>query len=176
MKIQIKHPKGFTLLEVLIAILILIFIISGFVTGLTSLKQYTMATKLNARVKEIVEQLRDQVQAEPYENLVTCFNITRREVFSFNSTETLIPFDDYNFWSVSNSSANSACQARYPSTAYYGGSGYIINLSYNAGVVLDDLAGNEIGTVIGIIADYTEPKTKQRKVFRVLVFRIKPQL
>ncbi|MCX8042264.1 MAG: hypothetical protein N3A56_07210, partial [Thermodesulfobacteriaceae bacterium] len=96
----------------------------------------------------------------------------------------LIPFDDQNFWSISNSSARPACQVRYPSIMYYGGSGvsptlipgYVINLSYNAGIILEDLTGNEIGTAVGIIADYTEPKTKQRKFLRVLVFRIKPQL
>lgn len=190
-KILSEKIKGFSILEILIGLLILIFVIIGFMKGAADFMFFLKAEKINSRAKELAEQLRSEILS--LGNLTSCFVPNTEGTLFFNGTtmETQISLDTPNFYvkdcpNVINTSAINCidkfrCLYCYSGENLYPASGtnctvgYPIRVGYNAGriVHIDEITGEkkEIGIAVGIKVYYTEPKTKREKEINMLIFK-----
>lgn len=183
-----EKTKGLGILELLIGLLILIFVIIGFMKGATDFMLYLKADKINSRAKELAEQLKSEILNRPYSEISNCFISSITGELQFNSTnnETNITFDTPSFY-VKNCTGVNKCTAQFGCIYCYVGEevilntdqnctvGYPIRVGYNAGRIIytDEETGEkrETGIGVGIKVYYTEPKTKREKEINMLIFK-----
>ncbi len=184
-KLAHKKKQGMTLLEILIAMLILVFVIVGFMKATTDFMLYLKASKINARAKELAEKLRSEILNLP--QLSACFNSTII-VGELNATENgaFITFDTPVFYVKDCPNVN-ACANQFGCLYCYTGEeiiltnqinctvGYPIRVGYNAGKVIykdnESEPEVEVGSAVGIKVYYIEPKTRREKEINVLVYK-----
>jgi prepilin-type N-terminal cleavage/methylation domain-containing protein len=185
-KLAHKKKQGMTLLEILIAMLILVFVIVGFMKATTDFMLYLKASKINARAKELAEKLRSGILNLP--QLSACFNPSIIGELQSNATgnQSFITFDRPDFYVKDCPNVNN-CISQFGCLYCYTGEeiilsnqinctvGYPIRVGYNAGKVIykDNESGQEIevGSAVGIKVYYIEPKTRREKEINVLVYK-----
>jgi len=183
-----KRTQGMTILEVLMAFLIFILVILGFMKGISDFMLYLKASKINSRAKELAEKLRSEILNSNYTDLQNCFNSTLKGTLNFNSSEAFLTIDNSTFYTTNCPFASRTCMVFYCLYCYTGeelsyttnascGVGYPIGVGYNSARItyIDNETGEEkeIGLAIGLKVYFTEPKTKRQKEINLLVFKKK---
>ncbi len=182
---------GFTLLEVLIGMLLLIFVMLAFLKGITDLNLFLKANNINKRANELAETINFKLLSKPYDEIKNCFNSSvetgylSRQTNASNTTFTFT-FDNKSFYNNTpyypghcTSCSDFHCLYCYigeklePSNTATCDSGYPIKVKYHGATLLDTLTNKEIGFVVGVSIEYQEPKTKREKYIRFLVYKKK---
>ncbi|MFN4132229.1 MAG: hypothetical protein ACK4GE_04015 [Caldimicrobium sp.] len=181
-----SKQQGTTILEVLIALLIFILAIVGFMKGYTDLMLYLKGSKMNARAKELGEKLKAEIQNRSYEDLRNCFNPTQEGKLIYNGTQAYFDFDNPTFYSDTCPNFGANCTSlsclycyvneRLEPATHNCSSGYPIRVGYNSRLVMyedpESLASpQEIGLAIAIKLYYNEPKTNIKREIKYLVFK-----
>lgn len=186
-KVSITKMKsqGFTLLEILITILLLIFAIIGLSKGMLDYLQFLNDRRLQSVAKELGERLRSEVQGSlNYTTIRNCFsNLVEGNLIS-NDTNTWLTCDNDTFYVDTCPFVTGSCSELRCLFCYVGGRlepssnsttcsrGYPIRVGYNACKVIDPTSTyQELGLAVGIKVYFNETKTKRRQEIRFLVFK-----
>lgn len=185
-KKNVQRRRGYSLIEILITTLLLIFVVIGFSKSIIEFMLYMKAIRINSRAKELGEQLSSEILKFSYKELKNCVESPNRMIegtLVTTGTDFRISFDNSTFYTEN---CSHICKNRLPCLFCYTGEelkastnnnctvGYPIRVGYNFGIIYYNNYGNkeELGIAVGIKIYYNETKTKkERKDFNYLVFK-----
>lgn len=186
---KIKYSsKGVTLIEILIAILIFIFVMVGFMKAYTDFMLYLKGNKINSVAKELGEKIRSEILAQSYTSLKNDYFPNYGELtgqLDIVNENYELSIDNQNFYTTHCPFATCkvflCCTYCYisedliPTSGTTCSVGYPIRVGYNAAKIqiVDNATGKaeEVGMAIAVKIYYTEPKTKTQREVNYLIYR-----
>lgn len=198
---ELNNNRGFSLLELLIAMIIIIVVMLGFLRGIIEYEKYATRAKMKDKATEIAKQTVGYIESLPYvsdnsgissilyannsswRNVVcgtTCsFFETETDFYSVGSPDPSNPINTSSNLRLYPSSGSYKCSCRgdncptnLPLCTYDGFSGKKIYVGVNiAG--LYSAQGNEIGKAASVMVWYFEPFTNKYQQISNLVIKEK---
>ena len=179
-----NKKTGFTLLEVLISLLLLILVMLGFLKAVTEFQIQMKQNNFINRVKELAQQIKGKILSTPYTTVKNCFPPAVEGTLNYNSTTGAysLTFINDNFYNSASCNLSPSCADTFFSCYYcYVNenlipsntnctSGYAVEIKYNTGRVVDPLSGNELGLGIGIVIKFYSPKANPKQI-KMLIYK-----
>ena len=176
--------SGYTLLEILIAMGLLIFVIVGFMIAVSQFELFLKNSKINNRAKELAQQISREITSSSYEELKNCIPPSTNGTLATQNGSMYVSFDTPSFYTKDcNLSPDCAldlsCEYCYREgkilSGYCDSGGYPIYVGYNSGIVqyFNNATGvmEEIGLGIGINVYYVEPKGEKEREIHLFIYK-----
>ncbi|MFN3406907.1 MAG: type II secretion system protein [Caldimicrobium sp.] len=191
-----KRKKGYTLLELLVAMFVMIFIIIAFYKGIWDLFKYNKRTQVYNVAREIGDNIRGEILGMGYDDLNNCINLNPLPEASLNIQENGTAYIDKEFETsfytklcqISPTCLNNATWPLKCKYCYKAGEvnplrvnevcsgGYLINVGYNFAKLTkinNEPLNAELGFAVGIKIYFNDTITFQEKEINYFVFKEK---
>lgn len=181
-----KNNSGFTLLELLIAMIIVSVALLGLLRGIVEYNKFAIRAKMKDRATEIAKNFASYIESLPYvedgngPSILYANNSNWRNITCDSTSCDIIT--DENFYSTDNlrlypdsRNADMQCLCRGPNCPtnlpvciYEGFSNKRVYAGINVARIVE--SGSEVGKVVSVIVWYTEPFTnKEQKISTVII-------
>lgn len=184
-----SRTSGYTLIELLVTLFIMLFIIIAFFKGIWDLFKYNKRTQIYNVARELGEKIRSEIYVNNYTDLINCssLNPLPEAKLIFNETSNNVYIDKENdptFYTMQ-------CQIKPDCTILNCRycykvdqvkplaqnepcvGGYLINVGYNLAQVKNEPFNEEVGLAMGMKIFFNDTITSQVKEINYFVFKEK---